>query len=40
LGITIYDLANYTGQTGISEVSLNQTINEKERVKMLEDMFI
>jgi len=39
LGITIYDLANYSGQTGISEVSLNQTISEKGRIKMLEDIF-
>jgi len=39
LGITIYDLANYTGQTGISEVLLNQTINERERIKMLEEIF-
>ncbi len=39
LGITVYDLANYSGQTGISEVSLNQTINERERIKMLEEIF-
>lgn len=39
LGITLYDLQNYTGQTGISDVNLNQTINVKTRVKMLEDLF-
>ena len=39
LGITLYDLQNYTGQTGISEVGLNQTINEKNRIKMLEELF-
>ncbi|MDA3836739.1 MAG: hypothetical protein PF542_03895 [Nanoarchaeota archaeon] len=39
LGITLYDLQNYIGQTGISEVSLNQTINVKTRIKMLEDLF-
>ena len=39
LGITVYDLANYTGQTGISEVKLNETLSVKGRVKMLERMF-
>lgn len=39
LGVSMYDLQNYTGQTGISEVSLNQTINAKTRIKMLEELF-
>jgi hypothetical protein len=39
LGVTLYDLQNYAGQTGISEVSLNQTINVKTRIKMLEELF-
>jgi len=39
LGITLFDLQNYTGQTGISEVTLNQTVNVKTRIKMLEELF-
>lgn len=39
LGITLYDLQNYAGQTGISEVPLNQTINVKNRIAMLEELF-
>jgi hypothetical protein len=39
LGVSMYDLQSYTGQTGISEVSLNQTIDAKTRIKMLEELF-
>ncbi len=39
LGISMFDLQNYTGQTRISEVPLNQTINVKTRIKMLEELF-
>ena len=39
LGITLYDLQNYTGQTGISEVNLNQTTSVKNRIKLLEAIF-
>lgn len=39
LGVSMYDLASYTGQTGISEVPLNKTIDVKTRVKMLEKLF-
>lgn len=39
LGISMFDLQTYTGQTGISEVGLNQTINVKTRIKMLEELF-
>ncbi len=39
LGISMFDLQSYTGQTGISEVPLNQTINVKTRIKMLEELF-
>lgn len=39
LGVSMYDLATYTGHTGISEVPLNQTINVKTRIKMLEELF-
>lgn len=39
LGISMFDLQNYTGQTGISDMPLNQTINVKTRIKLLEEMF-
>lgn len=39
LGITLYDLQTYTGQTGISEISLNQSANLKQRIKILEEIF-
>lgn len=39
LGITMFDLQNYTGQTGISDVSYNQTISVKDRIKLAEDFF-
>lgn len=39
LGITLYDLQNYAGETGISEVPLNQTIKVNDRIKMVEDLF-
>ncbi len=39
LGITLFDLQNYTGQTGISEVGLNRTIDIKTRVKYIQDIF-
>jgi len=39
LGISLFDLQEYTGKTGISEVPLNQTINVKTRIKMLEELF-
>jgi len=39
LGVPIYDLANYAGQTGISDVPLNSTIDVKRRVKILEELF-
>lgn len=39
LGITMFDLQNYTGQTGISDVPLNQTIDVKTRIKYLEELF-
>lgn len=38
-GITMFDLQNYSGQTGISEVGLNNTIGIKSRVNFLEDIF-
>ena len=39
LGVSLYDLQNYAGQTGISEVPYNQTIGVKTRIKILEEMF-
>ncbi len=35
----MYDLANYSGQTGVSEAPLNQTVSVESRVKMLEEIF-
>jgi len=39
LGVSLYDLANYSGQKETSETPLNQTIDVKTRIKMLEEMF-
>ncbi len=39
LGISIWDLAEYTGQTGIGDVDLSITMPIKQRVKNAEEMF-
>ncbi len=39
LGITIWELAEYAGQTGISDVNLTVTLPIKQRIKQAEDMF-
>lgn len=39
LGISLFDLQSYTGQTGISDVSYNQTIDVKTRIKFIEELF-
>ena len=39
LGITMYELADYVGKTGISEVPENKTLNVKDRIKMAERFF-
>ena len=39
LGITMFELANYTGQTGISDVPLSKTMNVKSRIKLAEEFF-
>ena len=39
LGTSLYELAGYTGQTGISDVNLNQTIRTKQRIKFIEGFF-
>lgn len=39
LGITMYELANYAGETGIADVKEGRTISAKERIKMTRDFF-
>lgn len=39
LGVSLYDLASYTGRTGISDASINKTIDVKTRIKFAEDIF-
>jgi hypothetical protein len=39
LGITLYELAEYVGRTGISEAPENKTMNTKERIKLVMGMF-
>jgi len=39
LGITIWELAEYAGETGISDVNLNITIPEKQRIKNILEFF-
>lgn len=39
LGITMYELANYAGQTDIAEAPENKTLSQKERIKIAEEMF-
>jgi len=39
LGISLYELADYTGSTGIAEVDLSRTVDEKTRIKLVEDIF-
>jgi hypothetical protein len=39
LGISLYELADYVGRTGISEVPENKTMNTKDRIKLAMDMF-
>ena len=39
LGITMWELANYSGQTGISDVPLGKTLNVKSRIKLAEEIF-
>ena len=39
LGISLFELAEYTGQTGISDVPLSKTINVKSRIKLAMDLF-
>lgn len=39
LGISMFDLANYAGQTGISDVAITKTSDVRTRVKIAMDMF-
>jgi len=39
LGISIWELAEYAGQTGISDVDLSITLPIKQRIKQAEEMF-
>jgi hypothetical protein len=39
LGISLYELAGYTGNTGIAEVNFGRTLDEKSRIKLVEDIF-
>jgi len=39
LGVSIWELAEYAGQTGISDVNLNVTLPVKKRIKLVEDIF-
>jgi len=39
LGITMFELANYAGQTGISDVPESKTISVKQRIKFVQEIF-
>jgi len=39
LGVSMFDLADYTGKTGISEVQYGQTVSPRMRVKWLKEIF-
>jgi len=39
LGITVWELANYAGQTGISDAPESITLGVRERIKIVEDIF-
>jgi hypothetical protein len=39
LGITMYELAEYAGKTGISDVPISKTMDIKTRIKIAMDMF-
>ena len=39
LGITMFELANYVGQTDVGEILENQTIDVTSRIKLAEEMF-
>ena len=39
LGITMFELADYSGKTGISDVPENKTLDTKSRIKLAEEIF-
>ncbi len=39
LGISMWELADYAGQTGISDAPESKTLSVKERIKLVEEMF-
>jgi hypothetical protein len=39
LGISMFELAEYSGNSGVSDVNLNITLPIKERIKLAEDIF-
>ena len=39
LGLTLYELASYAGQTPVSEADINKTMTVKARIKLVEEMF-
>jgi len=39
LGVSLWDLAEYAGKTGISDVNLNITMREKDRINLALDFF-
>lgn len=39
LGITIFELSEYAGKTGISDISLSRTISVEKRIKLAEELF-
>jgi hypothetical protein len=39
LGITMFELADYAGKTGISDVPISRTMDTKARIKLAMDMF-
>ena len=39
LGITMFELAEYVGKTGISDVPESKTLDAKSRIKLVEEIF-
>ncbi len=39
LGITMFELADYSGKTGISDVPESKTLDAKSRIKLAEEIF-
>ena len=39
LGITMFELADYAGKTGISDVPVSRTLDSKARIKLAMEMF-